>query len=107
MTAIIDLSEPSTHKIVMAFTGMGALMTFFLLVAVIKSFTVAKNGSNLMIPFEGQSREEPAQKLYEYIPNVFKDYEVFKLSYLLQESFEQNRPAFIAFYEEKKQKYME
>lgn len=206
MKETIDLSDPSTNKLVMAFAGMGVLMIFCLLVVVIKSFTVAKNGSNLIIPFGGQSKEELAeqinrdikegnvlvneyihrfkenetkygerviltpaflllanvngsgkvtviprekiywlcaqpgmkgsssyivrlliftenemftvdgtegayveelaQKLYEYIPNVFKDYDVFKLSYQLQDCFKQNRPAFMAFYEEEKQKYI-
>ena len=56
---------------------------------------------------DGEYVEQLAQKLYEYIPNVFKDYDVFKLSYHLQDCFKQNRPAFVLFYEEEKQKCME
>lgn len=169
MKETINLEDPATHKLVTAVIGMGVLMLLSLLVVVIKSFTVAKNGSNLILPYEGQSKEELAriinedikegkflvneyiykfkedekkygerviltssyivrllvftenemftvdgtdvdyveglvQKLYEYIPDVFKNYEVFKLSYELQKCFEQNRPGFIAFYEEGKKR---
>ena len=204
MKETINLEDPTTQKLVTVFLGMGVLMILSLLVVVIKSFTVAKNGSNLILPYEGQSKEELAriinedikegkflvnehiyefkedekkygerviltssylllanvngsgkviwiprekiywlcaqpgikgsssyivrllvftenemftvdgtdvdyveelvQKLYEYIPNVFKNYEVFKLSYELQKCFEQNRPGFIAFYEEEKKR---
>lgn len=205
MKESIDLTDPSTHKVVMAFAGMSVLMIFSLLIVVIKSFTVAKNGSNLILPYnvgskaelaeiinrdskegrflvneyiynfkEGEKKygerviltssflllanvngsgkvmciprekiywlcaqpgikgsspyivrlliftenemftvdgteveyvEELAEKLYEYIPNVLKDYDVFKLSYYLQDCFVKNRPAFMAFYEEEKKKY--
>ena len=36
-------------------------MILCLLVVVIKSFTVAKDGANLILPFGGQSKEELAQ----------------------------------------------
>ena len=202
----IDLSDPSTHKLAIAFAVMGILMIISFLVVVIKSFTMAKNGANLIIPFGGQSREELAQiintdmreenflvneyighfkegdkkygerviltqsllllvnikdsgkvaviprekiywlcaqtgikgrssyivrllifteseifaldgtevdyveqlaqKLYEYIPNVFKEYDVFELSYYLEDCFKKNRRAFMALYEEEKQKML-
>ncbi len=48
--------------------------------------------------------EQIADKIYEYIPNVFRDYDPFRLSYELEKLFDQNRQGFLAFYEEEKKK---
>lgn len=45
-----------------------------------------------------------AEKLYNYIPNVFKDYDPFILSYQLEALYEQNRAGFIEFLESEKNK---
>lgn len=46
--------------------------------------------------------EKIADKLYEYIPNVFQEYDPFLLSYELEKLFDKNRAEFLKFYEEKK-----
>lgn len=48
--------------------------------------------------------EKIADKLYQYIPNVFSDYDPFILSYELDKLFDKNREAFLEFYEEEKKK---
>ena len=48
--------------------------------------------------------EQIADKLYQYIPNVFSDYDPFILSYELDKLFTQNREAFLEFYEDEKKK---
>lgn len=48
--------------------------------------------------------EEVAEKLYQYIPNVFSGYDPFSLSYELEKLFEKDRGKFIKFYEEEKRK---
>lgn len=49
--------------------------------------------------------EEIAEKLYRYIPDIFREYDHFALSYRLEELFDKNREAFLSFYEEEKKKY--
>ena len=51
--------------------------------------------------------EKIADKLYQYIPNVFHDYDPFILSYELDKLFDKNREAFLEFYEEEKKKMKE
>ncbi len=46
--------------------------------------------------------EEIAEKLYQYIPNVFSDYDPSDLSYELDSLFDKNRAEFLKFYEEKR-----
>lgn len=48
-----------------------------------------------------------ADKLYQYIPNVFSEYASFPLYYELEELFEKNRGAFLKLYEEKKKELLE
>ena len=48
--------------------------------------------------------EKIAEKIYEYIPNVFCDYDPFILSYQLDALFDKDKEAFFTFYEEEKQK---
>ena len=48
--------------------------------------------------------EKIADKLYQYIPNVFNKYDPFILSYELEALFDKNREAFLKFYEEEKTK---
>ena len=43
-----------------------------------------------------------ADKLYQYIPNVFSAYDPFVLSYELEALFDNNRAAFLQFYEKEK-----
>lgn len=43
-----------------------------------------------------------ADKLYEYIPNVFAAYDPFVLSYELETLFDKDRAAFMQFYEKEK-----
>lgn len=47
---------------------------------------------------------EIADKLYQYIPNVFSEYDPFVLSYELENLFDKNRAEFINFYESEKEK---
>ena len=51
--------------------------------------------------------KEIADKLYQYIPNVFSEYDPFTLSYELEKLFDKNRAEFIKFYENEKEKHME
>ena len=46
-----------------------------------------------------------ADKIYQYIPNVFCNYDLFSLSYKLEELFDKNREEFLSFYENEKEKY--
>lgn len=50
--------------------------------------------------------EKIAEKLYQYIPNVFSEYDPFILSYELEKLFDKNREEFLRFYETQKQKYV-
>lgn len=45
-----------------------------------------------------------ADKFYQYIPNIFSDYDPFVLSYKLEEIFKKNPAEFIAICEEEKNK---
>lgn len=56
----IDLLDPTTRMLAIAFGGMTVFCIFSMIIIVILSFTVAKNGKNLYLPFEGQTREEAA-----------------------------------------------
>lgn len=47
---------------------------------------------------------EIVDKLYQYIPNVFSEYDPFVLSYELEKLFDKNRAGFIKFYESEKMK---
>lgn len=49
--------------------------------------------------------EEIAKKLYQYIPNVFNEYDPFILSYELDKLFDKNREEFLKLYESEKRKY--
>lgn len=52
--------------------------------------------------------QDIADKLYQYIPNVFSDYDPFELSYKLEKIFAKNPEEFINIYEvEKKKKIIE
>lgn len=51
--------------------------------------------------------KEIVDKLYQYIPNVFSEYDPFVLSYELEKLFDKNRAEFIKFYENEKRKHME
>ncbi len=48
--------------------------------------------------------EKVAEKLYQYIPNVFSNYDPFSLSYKLDELFDKDRGEFVKFYENEKKK---
>ena len=48
--------------------------------------------------------EEIADKLYQYIPNVFSNYDPFSLSYELDKLFDKDREEFVKFYENEKKK---
>ncbi len=48
--------------------------------------------------------KEIVDKLYQYIPNVFSEYDPFTLSYELEKLFDKNRAEFIKFYESEKMK---
>lgn len=48
-----------------------------------------------------------ADKLYQYIPNVFSEYASFPLYYELENLFEKNRGEFLKLYEEEKKKLSE
>ena len=45
-----------------------------------------------------------ADKIYQYIPNVFSDYDPFILSYELEKVFAKGRAEFLKFYENEKMK---
>lgn len=45
-----------------------------------------------------------ADKLYQYIPNVFAEYDPFILSYELEKLFDKKRDEFLKFYENEKKK---
>lgn len=49
--------------------------------------------------------EELADKLYQYIPNVFCEYDTFSLSYELEKLFAKDHEKFLKFYEEEKRKH--
>lgn len=51
--------------------------------------------------------ERMADKIYQYIPNVFSDYDPFILSYQLDKLFDKNRDEFLKFYENEKNRYGE
>lgn len=55
---------------------------------------------------EPEYLEKIAEKLYTYIPNIFYEYDPFILSYELERLFDQNRAAFLEFYEEERRKYV-
>lgn len=57
-----------------------------------------------MVGVEPDHVEKIADKIYNYIPNVFSEYDPFVLSYNLEQLFDQNREAFVRFYEEEKAK---
>ena len=44
-----------------------------------------------------------AEKLYQHIPNVFKPYPVFELSYKLQELYEKNKDEFLRLFNQDKE----
>lgn len=46
-----------------------------------------------------------AKKLYQYIPNIFSEYDPFILSYKLDTLFDKKRAEFLKFYEGEKRKY--
>lgn len=46
--------------------------------------------------------QQIANQLYQYIPNVFRDYDPSSLSYELEQLFRKNREEFLRFYEEKR-----
>ena len=48
--------------------------------------------------------EEIVDKLYQYIPNVFSNYDPFSLSYELDKLFDKDREEFVKFYENEKKK---
>lgn len=48
--------------------------------------------------------EKITDKLYQYIPNIFSEYDPFVLSYELETLFDKNRAEFLRFYESKKMK---
>ncbi len=48
--------------------------------------------------------ESIASELYQYIPNIFSDYDPFTLSYELDSLFDKNREEFLNFYEAEKKK---
>lgn len=45
-----------------------------------------------------------ADKIYQYIPNIFSDYDTFTLSYELEKLYAANRTEFLNFYENEKKK---
>jgi len=49
--------------------------------------------------------ENIAEKIYQYIPNVFCEYNLFSLSYELEKLFDKNREEFLNFYKNEKEKY--
>lgn len=49
--------------------------------------------------------EKIADKLYQYIPNIFSEYDPFRLSYKLDKLFDKNREEFMKFYESEKKKH--
>ena len=68
---------------------------------IVRFLVFTENGT---FSVDGEYVEKVADKFYQYIPNVFKDYDVFELSYQLEAMYAKNRPAFLAFYEEEKAK---
>lgn len=60
-----------------------------------------------LIDFDGNDIEhtvEVAENIYQYIPNVFKDYDTQNLPYVLEKLYNENRADFMRLYEEEKQK---
>ncbi len=64
-----------------------------------------------LIDFDGNDIEhmiEIAENIYQYIPNVFKDYSaqhgITNLPFILEKLYNENRSAFMSLYEEEKQK---
>lgn len=65
----------------------------------------------MLIDFDGNDFEyltEVVENIYQYIPNVFKDYikehDITDLPYILEKLYNENRAAFIGLYEEEKRK---
>lgn len=71
---------------------------------IVRFLVFTENGTFSVDGVDGEYVEKVAEKFYQYIPNVFKDYDVFELSYQLEAMYAKNRPAFLAFYEEEKVK---
>lgn len=59
----IDTTDPRDKKLVVMFGGLVALMLIFTAIALIKSCIVCKNGENLKLPFDGQTKEEAARTI--------------------------------------------
>lgn len=64
-----------------------------------------------LIDFDGNDIEhmiEIAENIYQYIPNVFKDYSaqhgITNIPFILEKLYNENRSAFMSLYEEEKQK---
>lgn len=70
---------------------------------IVRFLVFTENGTFSVDGVDGEYVEKVADKFYQYIPNVFKGYDVFKLSYQLEIMYAENRPAFLAFYEEERQ----
>ena len=52
-----------------------------------------------MVGVDIEHVEKIADKIYQYIPDVFSDYDTFTLSYELEKLFADNREEFLRFYE--------
>jgi len=48
-----------------------------------------------------------ADKIYQYVPNVFHNYDTFELSYKLEEAYKKDRSQFLEFYEKHRQEFFE
>ena len=57
-----------------------------------------------MVGVDIEHVEGIADKIYQYIPNVFSDYDPFILSYELEKVFAKDRAEFLKFYENEKMK---
>lgn len=51
--------------------------------------------------------EKIADQIYQYIPNVFQEYDSFELPYMLESLFDKDRVGFLQLYEGEKQKMMQ
>lgn len=50
--------------------------------------------------------ERIADKIYQYMPNIFEGHDAFILSYELEKIYDKNRKKFLEIYEYQKEEYV-
>ncbi len=58
-----NMQDEKDQKMLYLLIGLAALMLFFVIVGLIGSIRIAKNGKNLILPFDGESKEAVAKRI--------------------------------------------